>query len=129
MPSFDVSSEMDWQELDNAVNQASKELLQRFDFKSVKTEIKLDQKAKTLTLWCAEEGKLEALIDVLQSKLVKRGISLHSLDRKRSPGRPASGRHLEREGQGNHRDDQRRQTQSPGSDPRRAGSRDRKKSR
>jgi uncharacterized protein YajQ (UPF0234 family) len=80
MPSFDVSSEMNWQELDNAVNQATKEVTQRFDFKSVKTELKLDQKAKTLTLWCSEEGKLEALIDVLQGKLVKRGISLHSLD-------------------------------------------------
>ena len=51
MPSFDVSSEMNWQELDNAVNQATKELAARYDFKGVKTEIKLDLKAKTLTLW------------------------------------------------------------------------------
>jgi uncharacterized protein YajQ (UPF0234 family) len=80
MPSFDISSEMNWQELDNAVNQATKEVGQRFDFKGVKTELKLDQKAKTLTLWCSEEGKLEAVIDVLQSKLVKRGISLLSFD-------------------------------------------------
>lgn len=82
MPSFDVSSEMNWQELDNAVNQASKELLQRYDFKGVKTEIKLDQKAKTLTLWVSEEGKLDAMNDILQSKLIKRGISLLSLDYK-----------------------------------------------
>ena len=82
MPSFDVSSEMDWQELDNAVNQATKELTQRFDFKGIKSEIKLDQKAKTLTLWCSEEGKLEALNDILQNKLIKRGISLLSFDYK-----------------------------------------------
>jgi len=80
MPSFDVSSEMDWQELDNAVNQATKELIQRYDFKGVKSEIKLDQKAKTLTLWCSEEAKLEAMNDILQSKLIKRGISLLSLE-------------------------------------------------
>ncbi len=82
MPSFDVSAEMNWQELDNAINQANKELIQRYDFKGVKSEIKLDQKAKTVTLWCSEEGKLEALNDILQSKLIKRGISLLSLDYK-----------------------------------------------
>ncbi|NBU19840.1 YajQ family cyclic di-GMP-binding protein [bacterium] len=82
MPSFDVSSEMNWQELDNAINQATKEVSQRFDFKGVKAEIKLDQKAKTVTLWCSEEGKLDALNDVFQNKLIKRGISLLSLDYK-----------------------------------------------
>jgi uncharacterized protein YajQ (UPF0234 family) len=82
MPSFDVSSEMNWQEMDNAINQATKEVTQRFDFKSIKTEIKLDQKAKTITLWCSEEGKLDALNDVMQNKLVKRGISLLSLEYK-----------------------------------------------
>lgn len=82
MPSFDVSSEMNWQEMDNAINQATKEVTQRFDFKGIKCEIKLDQKAKTVTLWCSEEGKLDALNDVLQNKLVKRGISLLSLEYK-----------------------------------------------
>lgn len=80
MPSFDVSSEMNWQELDNAINQTNKEVSQRFDFRGTKTEIKLDQKEKTVTLWCSEEGKLDALNDVFQSKLIKRGISLLSLD-------------------------------------------------
>jgi cyclic-di-GMP-binding protein len=80
MASFDISSEMNWQEMDNAINQATKEISQRFDFKGVKAEIKLDQKAKTLTLWCSEEGKLDAVNDILQNKLVKRGISLLSLD-------------------------------------------------
>lgn len=82
MPSFDISSEMNWQELDNAINQANKELTQRYDFKGVKSEVKLDQKAKTLTLWCSEEAKLDALIDILQSKVIKRGISLLSFDYK-----------------------------------------------
>ena len=82
MPSFDVSSEMNWQEMDNAINQATKEVAQRFDFKGVKTEIKLDQKAKTITLWCSEEGKLDAANDILQNKLIKRGISLLSLEYK-----------------------------------------------
>jgi cyclic-di-GMP-binding protein len=82
MPSFDVSSEMNWQELDNAINQAVKEVSQRYDFKGIKSEITLDKKAKTVTLWCSEEGKLDALNDVLQSKLVKRGISLLALEYK-----------------------------------------------
>ena len=66
--------------MDNAINQATKEITQRYDFKGVKAEIKLDQKEKTVTLWCSEEGKLDALNDIFQNKLIKRGISLLSLD-------------------------------------------------
>jgi len=80
MPSFDVSSEMDWQELDNAVNQTTKEALSRYDFKGVKVELKLDQKAKTLTFWVSEEAKFEAVKDMFQSKAIKRGLSLFSFD-------------------------------------------------
>lgn len=80
MPSFDVSSEMNWQELDNAVNQASKEASQRYDFKGVKVEIKMDQKAKTLTLWCSSEEKLSALREIFENKVIKRGLSLLALD-------------------------------------------------
>jgi uncharacterized protein YajQ (UPF0234 family) len=82
VPSFDVSAEMDWQEMDNAINQATKELGQRYDFKGVKAEVKLDLKAKTVTLWVSEEGKLDAVNDILQTKLIKRGISLLSLEYK-----------------------------------------------
>lgn len=82
MPSFDISSEMNWQELDNAIHQTTKEVSQRFDFKGVKAEVQLDQKEKTVTLWCSEEGKLDSLNDVFQTKLVKRGISLLSLEYK-----------------------------------------------
>jgi len=80
MASFDVSSEVNWQEVDNAINQANKEILQRYDFKGVKTEIALDKKVKTITLICSQEDKLDALNDLLQNKLIKRGISLLSLD-------------------------------------------------
>ncbi len=80
MPSFDISSDVDWQEVDNAVNQASKELQQRYDFKAVKTELKLDIKLKTITMWVSEEAKLDAMKDILQTKLIKRGISLLSLE-------------------------------------------------
>lgn len=82
MPSFDISSDVDWQEVDNAVNQVEKELGSRFDFKNIKSELKLDKKAKTLTLWCSEPEKLDALNDMLQTKFVKRGVSLLALDYK-----------------------------------------------
>lgn len=68
--------------MDNAVNQASKELQSRYDFKGVKTELTLDKKAKTLTLWVSEGGKYDALNDILQSKLIKRGLSLLALEYK-----------------------------------------------
>lgn len=80
MPSFDITSDIEWQELDNAIQQALKEILTRFDFKGIKSEIQLDRKAKTVTLWCSEEGKLDSLNDIFQNKCVKRGISLHSFD-------------------------------------------------
>ena len=82
MPSFDVSSDVDWQEVDNAIQQASKELAQRYDFKGVKSEIKLDKKEKIVTLWTSEEAKLDAVDDILKNKFIKRGISLLSLDYK-----------------------------------------------
>ncbi len=80
MPSFDVLSEVSWQEIDNAVQQAQKEVLSRFDFKNIKCELTVDSKAKTLTLWCSESEKLDALKDVLENKFVKRGVSLLCLD-------------------------------------------------
>lgn len=82
MPSFDVSSEMNWQELDNAIQQATKELQGRYDFKGVKVELQMDKKAKTITLWVSDTEKLEAMKDVFKSKLIKRGISLMSFDYK-----------------------------------------------
>jgi len=82
MPSFDITSDVDWQEVDNAINQATKEVQSRFDFKNVKTELQFDKKLKTITIVCSEDGKLESVRDVLQTKMIKRGISLLSLEYK-----------------------------------------------
>lgn len=80
MPSFDVTSEMNWQELDNATSQTLKEITSRFDFKAVKVEIKVDQKLKTVTLWCSQGEKLEDVRKTFDLKLIKRGLSLLSFD-------------------------------------------------
>jgi uncharacterized protein YajQ (UPF0234 family) len=77
---FDISSEVDLQEVDNAVNQASKEVAQRYDFKGTTAEIGFDRKAGTFTLLAEDEYKLTALVDVLQSKLIKRGVPIRNLD-------------------------------------------------
>lgn len=76
MPSFDVVSELDLQEVDNAVNQARKEVVQRYDFKGTDTEILLEKERIVIT--SSDEYKVAAVIDVLQSKIVRRGLSLKS---------------------------------------------------
>ena len=78
MPSFDVVSKLDRQELDNAINIAKKELLGRFDFKNSKSEIDFDKEVITLT--SDDEFKLKQLNEILTSKLIKRGVSTLSLD-------------------------------------------------
>jgi len=77
--SFDMVSEVNLQEVDNAVNQARKELSQRYDFKNSKASIDFDRKEKTLTLVADDDFKLRALVDILATRLAKRGISLKSL--------------------------------------------------
>src|ERR1017187_1244675 len=77
--SFDVVSKLDLQEVENAVNQANKEIQTRFDFKGSVSKIDWDKK-ELLTLYSDDEQKLKSVIDILQSKLVKRGISLQALD-------------------------------------------------
>ncbi len=76
---FDIVCDLDMQEVLNAVNQAMKEILQRFDFKGSKSNIELDKGTRTITLTSDDETKLKSVIDILQSKLVKRGISLKAL--------------------------------------------------
>lgn len=82
MPSFDIVSEIDMQEVDNAVNQAIKEIQQRYDFKGTKSEIKLEKEKEKegITVLADDDYKLKSIIDILQSKFVKRGLSLKSLD-------------------------------------------------
>jgi len=77
--SFDVVSEVDLQEMDNAVNQANKELAQRYDFKDSKASISYDRKEKIITLIADDDFKLRALTDMLATRMAKRGISLKSL--------------------------------------------------
>ena len=79
MPSFDIVSEVDLQEVDNAVQQARKEIGQRYDFKGSKSEIEWEGKGD-ITVLGDDDYKLKAVIDILQGKLVKRGVSLKALD-------------------------------------------------
>src|SRR5436309_11958771 len=76
--SFDVTTGVDLQEVDNAINQAQKEMAQRYDFKGSKSKIEWDKK-KEITLVGDDEYKLKAVTDILQSKLIKRGISIRNL--------------------------------------------------
>lgn len=77
MPSFDVVSQVDRQEIDNAVNQTRKEISQRYDFKGTKTTIDIDK--DSLHVVSDDDFKVKAVVDVLQSKFVRRGISLKAL--------------------------------------------------
>lgn len=76
--SFDIVSDVDLQEVNNAVVQANKEITQRYDFKNSKSEITLDN--DSLKIIADDEYKLESVIDILQTKLVKRNVSIRNLD-------------------------------------------------
>src|SRR5215510_2265408 len=78
--SFDVTSTIDFQEIDNALNQARKEVGQRYDFKGAKTEITLNATEKTLTLLADDEFKMNALWEIVQTRLVRRGVPLKNFD-------------------------------------------------
>ncbi|HKO57788.1 MAG TPA: YajQ family cyclic di-GMP-binding protein [Thermoanaerobaculia bacterium] len=76
--SFDIVSKTDMQEVANAIQQAQKELAQRFDFKGSKSSIELA--AEEITLVSDDESKLRSVKDIVETKLVKRGVSLKALD-------------------------------------------------
>ena len=78
--SFDVVSEVNMQELKNALDQATKEIKQRFDFKDTKTEITLKEKEKELVVVSDDDYKLKAVQDIIKAKCVKRGVSLKAFD-------------------------------------------------
>lgn len=78
MPSFDIVSKVDLQEVDNAVNQAAKEIAQRYDFKGTHNELRLEGEA--IAILAADDYKLQAVTDILKGKLVKRGVSPKCLD-------------------------------------------------
>lgn len=77
-PSFDVVSKVDMQEIDNAVNQTKKEISQRFDFKGSKSEVSVDN--DDVKILADDDFRLKSIIDVLQTRLHKRGISIKNLD-------------------------------------------------
>ncbi|GFO63004.1 YajQ family cyclic di-GMP-binding protein [Geomonas paludis] len=77
MPSFDIVSKVDMQEVDNAINQTVKEIGQRYDFKGSKSEVTLEK--ESIKVLSEDDFKLKAVIDILQSKFVKRNISPKAL--------------------------------------------------
>jgi uncharacterized protein YajQ (UPF0234 family) len=91
MPSFDVVSELNMMEVDNAFNQARKEIQQRFDFKGTQTDLERDKDGHVLVK-AGSEGRAEAALQVLMEKLAKRGVPLEGLDPQAVE--PASGGHV-----------------------------------
>jgi cyclic-di-GMP-binding protein len=77
--SFDITSTVDLQEVDNAVNQARKEVAQRYDFKGSRAAIELNQKDNTIVLTADDEFKMTALWEILQTRMVRRGVPTKNL--------------------------------------------------
>ena len=82
LASFDITSGVDLQEVDNAVNQARKEVAQRYDFKGSRAAVDLNRAENTITIVADDEFKLNALWEILQGRLVRRGVPTKNL----SPG-------------------------------------------
>ena len=91
MPSFDVVSELNLMEVDNAFQQARKEIAQRFDFKGTATDLERDKDGHVIVK-AGSEGRAEAALQVLMEKLAKRGVPLEGLDPQKIE--PASGGHV-----------------------------------
>ena len=87
--SFDITSTIDFQEVDNALNQARKEVGQRFDFKGAIAEIALNAAEKTLTLTASDEMKMNALWEIVQTRLVRRSVPIKNF--KGPDSEPAAG--------------------------------------
>jgi hypothetical protein len=92
--SFDITSTIDFQEVDNALNQARKEVSQRYDFKGATAEITLSEKDKTLTLVADDEFKMNALWEIVETRLVRRGVPIKNF--KVPASEPASGGNVRR---------------------------------
>jgi cyclic-di-GMP-binding protein len=87
--SFDIVSEIDLQEADNAVNQALKEIQQRYDLKDSHTTVELNKKDKLININTKDDYSLKAAIDIMQTKFIRRGISIKAL--KINESEPAAG--------------------------------------
>jgi len=89
--SFDIVSEIDFQEVDNAINQALKEIIQRYDLKDSMTTLDLNKKEKTITINTKDDYSRKQSIDILQSRFIKRNISIKAL-KYSEPEQAANGR-------------------------------------
>ena len=87
--SFDIVSEIDFQEMDNALNQAIKEIRQRYDLKDSKTELELKKSDKEINLNTKDDYSRKQAIDILQTRMIKRGLSIKAL--KAEEPEPAAG--------------------------------------
>ena len=83
---FDITAKLDMMEMKNAIVMAEKEVATRFDFKGIKAEIDLNEQAKVLSLSSSSDQKIDALKDILISKLIKRGIAGKSLEEIKTEG-------------------------------------------
>jgi cyclic-di-GMP-binding protein len=79
MPSFDIVSEVNQVEVHNAIDQANKEITNRFDFKGSDARVEINEKEKTLTVYADDDFKLEQVRDVLTGKMAKRGVDVRCL--------------------------------------------------
>jgi len=93
--SFDIVSEINFQEVDNAINQAVKEIRQRYDLKDSKTELSLNKNDRFISINSKDDYSLKASVDILQSKFLKRGIALKAM--KMNNPEPASGGRLKQQ--------------------------------
>ena len=87
--SFDITSNVDLQEVDNALNQARKEVAQRYDFKGAKASIEFDPNESKMVLVADDEFKLNALWEIVQTRLIRRNVPVKNMER--GPVTPASG--------------------------------------
>lgn len=83
MPSFDISSKVDPQLLDNAINVAKKEILNRWDFKDSKSTIELNNKDLVINITTENDMRLDAILDAIHSRMIKQGLDPRSLDEKK----------------------------------------------
>jgi cyclic-di-GMP-binding protein len=80
MPSFDIVNKVDHQTLDNAINTAKKEILNRFDFRESKSSIDLDKKAMSILVVSENDMRIDMIVDAIMTRMVKQGLSAKCLD-------------------------------------------------
>ena len=78
-PSFDVVSEVDMQEVNNAINQTVKEITQRFDFKGTKSTVEIEN-GNAIKIVTEDDTRMRNIVDILQSKFIKRGVAIKNLE-------------------------------------------------